>query len=75
MSDELLGVVDHSRFPPMQLQPGDILQQDCKRLEPWLREGEQAQLQAVYDTDSYAMLSVEQLLFIRELELRARDER
>lgn len=65
-------VVDTTDWIPMGLQPAGKLQDDCKRLEAFALPGEIPQLQSVYDAGSYAELDIDQLLLMRELEVRAR---
>lgn len=67
-------VVDTTGWIPMQLQRAGFLQDRCKQLEPFLKDGELAKLQAIYELWSYADMSLDQLLFMRELELRARGD-
>lgn len=70
---DTVAVVDTTDWPPMTLQPGDILQTDCKRLEAFATEGEMPRLQAIYDASSYADLTLDQLVLMRDLQVREQE--
>lgn len=63
-------VIDQSRMAPIAFERPGRLQADCERLEAVATEAELPRLQAIYELDSYARLSLDQLLLMRELGLR-----
>lgn len=64
-------IVDTSRMPPIAMERPGRLQADCERLHDVATSEELPRLQAIYDQGGYYSLDVDELLFMRELELRA----